>query len=114
MKIVSYDEFVRLPSGSVFCPYTPCFFHSPFQIKVDKGKEYAGEYIFNGTMPLEPWFSVEDEFPDCVGNYETEMTITDDSSVDFDKDCLFAVLEKQEVENLIDALKWALNGCDKK
>ena len=111
MKIVTYDEFIRLPSGSVFCPYTPCYFHSPFQIKVDKGKEYKYGYIFNGTMPLEPWFSVEDEFPDCVGNYETEMVVTDNSSVDFDKDCLFAVLEKHEVERIIDALKWAIGEC---
>jgi hypothetical protein len=111
MKIVTYDEFIRLPSGSVFCPYTPCYFHSPFQIKVDKGKEYQYGYIFNGTMPLEPWFSVEDEFPDCVGNYETEMVVTDNSSVDFYTDCLFAVLEKHEVERIIDALKWAIGGC---
>ena len=111
MKIVNYDDFVRLPSGSVFCPYTPCCFHSPFQIKVDKGKEYSGSYIFNGTMLLEPLFSVEDECPDCPGNYETEMVVTDNASVDFDKDCLFAVLEKQEVERIIYALKWAIGGC---
>ena len=111
MKIVNYYDFVRLPSGSVFCPYEPCYFHSPFQIKVDKGEERSGSYIFNGTMPLEPWFSVEDEFPDCDGNYETEMVVTDNASVDFDEDCLFAVLEKHEVERLIDALKWAIGGC---
>lgn len=111
MKIVNYEEFIRLPAGSVFCPYEPCIFHSPFQIKTDTGREYNGQHIFNGTMPLEPWFSVEDEFPDCVGNYETEMVVTDNSSVDFDKDCLFAVLETHEVQKIIDALKWAIGGC---
>lgn len=111
MKIVNYQEFIRLPAGSVFCPYEPCIFHSPFQIKTDTGHEYSGHHIFNGAMPLEPWFVDQNNLPTEAGTYKTEMAIWDDSSVDFEKDGLFAVLEKNEIEELINVLKWALNGC---
>ena len=111
MKIVDYNEVVRLPAGTGFCPYEPCFFHSPLQIKTDTGREYNGQHIFNGAMPLEPWFIDQDNLPTETGTYNTVMAIWDDSSVDFEKDGLFAVLEKHEIEELINVLKWALNGC---
>lgn len=111
MKIVDYNEFIRLPAGTVFCPYEPCFFHSPLQIKTDTGHEYNGQHIFNGAMPLEPWFIDQDNLPTETGTYKTEMAIWDDSSVDFEKNGLFAVLEKHEIEELIKSLKWAMDGC---
>ena len=109
MKIVTYDEFIRLPSGSVFCPYTPCYFHSPFQIKVDKGKEYQYGYIFNGTMPLEPWFVDQDNLPTETGTYKTEMAIWDDSSVDFEKDGLSMKAVTFRFEDNVAYLDFELN-----
>ena len=63
-------------------------------------------------MPLEPWFIDQDNLQAETGTYKTEMAIWDDSSVDFEKDGLFAVLEKNEIEELTNVLKLALNGCN--
>lgn len=112
MKIIKYDEFIRMPKGTVFCEYEPCVFHYPFHIKTDEGEERNGVYMFNGTMPLEPWFLSEEEYPLDVCVCETEMAIWDNSSVDFDQNKFFAILEKEEIERLINALKWALTGCE--
>ena len=118
MKIVDYETFIRMPSGTIFAPYEPCIFKDRFQIKVDEGCEYTSrfdgktKYIFNGTMPLEPWFIDCDccgAF-DC-GTYETEMYTYDGDSNDAAEHKMFAVLEPHEVRRLIHALKWALNGC---
>ena len=111
MKIVDYNEFVRLPAGTVFCPYEPCFFHSPLQIKTDTGWQSGTKYLFNGTISLEPSFSDQENLAFCVGRYEIGFPVCDTSSIDFDENSLFAILDKEEIENLIDLLKWELKGC---
>ena len=70
MKIVDYNEFIRLPAGTVFCPYEPCFFHSPLQIKTDTGWQSGTKYLFNGTISLEPSFSDQENLAFCAGKYE--------------------------------------------
>ena len=110
MKIVDYNEFIRLPAGTVFCPYEPCFFHSPLQIKTDTGWQSGTKYLFNGTISLEPSFSDQENLAFGVGRYEIGFPVCDTSSIDFDENSLFAILDKEEIENLIDLLKWALKG----
>lgn len=118
MKIVDYDTFVRMPAGTIFAPYEPCIYSDRFQIKVDEGHEYPSmldgkpTYMFNGTMPLEPWFSTEPyDWPDKVGTYPTEMCVYDGDSNDAAEYKMFAIMEPHEVKKLIEALHWALNGC---
>ena len=113
MKIVEYEEFIRLPSGTVFCPYEPCFFHSPLQIKTDTGWQSGKRYIFNGTISLEPSFSDQENLAFGVGRYETNFPVSDTSSVDFDENSLFAILEKNEIEELINILQSALKENEK-
>lgn len=108
MKIVDYNEFIRLPAGTVFCPYEPCFFHSPLQIKTDTGWQSGTKYLFNGTISLEPSFSDQENLAFCVGKYEAHFPVSDTSSVDFDENGLFAILEKSEIEELINILQSAL------
>ena len=109
MKIVNYEEFIRLPAGSIFCPYEPCIFHNPLQIKTDTGWQSGTTYLFNGTISLEPSFSDQENLAFDVGRYEVNFPVSDTSSIDFDKNGLFAILEKNEIEELINILQSALN-----
>lgn len=109
MKIVDYMEFIHLPEGTVFCPYEPCIFYSPLQIKMDTGWQSGGNYMFNGTISLEPSFLDQENLAFGVGRYEVNFPVMDTSSVDFDENGLFAILEKNEIEELINILKSVLN-----
>lgn len=109
MIIVDYDTFIRMPAGTIFAPYTPCVFEDRFEIKVDHGCEYNGKWCFNGTMPLEPWLG--DIGPFDFGQWDTTLETYDGDSNDASDYKMFAVLEKHEVERLIDALHWAMDGC---
>lgn len=118
MLIVDYDTFVRMPAGTIFAPYQPCVYDGTFEIKVDEGHEYASifdgkqHYMFNGTMPLEPWFVGDNsDWPFKTGKYETEMVTYDGDSNDAAAHKMFAVMEPHEVKELIRALHWALDGC---
>ena len=109
MLIVDYDTFIRMPAGTIFAPYTPCVFEERLEIKVDHGCEYNGKWGFNGTMPLEPWLG--DIGPFDFGQWDTTLETYDGDSNDASDYKMFAVLEKHEVERLIDALHWAMDGC---
>lgn len=109
VRIVNYDDFVRLPIGTVFCPYEPCIFHSPLQIKTDTGWQSGTKYLFNGTISLEPSFSDQENLAFDVGRYEVNFPVMDTSSVDFDENGLFAILEKSEIKELINILQSALD-----
>ena len=109
MKLVNYEEFIRMPQGTVFCRYIPCCFHLPIEIKTDTGYEFNGKYLFNGTLPLEPFFANPNEFPDCEGEYEVEFTTCDNSSIDYNENELYAIFETSEIQSMIDALEWAKN-----
>lgn len=117
MRIVTYEEFIRMPAGTIFAPYEPCIFKERLRIKTDTGETYVnpitGEesWTFLGAMPLEPWFDIEDVYPDTYGTYSTEMVIYDDAAVDYMDEKMIAVLEPHEVVHLIEALVWAYYGC---
>ena len=118
MKIVNYEEFIKMPAGTIFAPYEPCIFKDEFAIKTDTGEEYYNEYLketrwlFNGVMPLQPWINSEHTCPDLGYHEDASYEIYDGSSVDYDEKGLFAILEEQDVKKLIDILQWALKGCE--
>lgn len=114
MKIVTYDEFVRMPAGTIFAPYKPCVFEDRMEIKVDGGGEYIDwqgkkKWGFIGTMPLEPWLG--DMAPMDYGEYEAKWEIYDGDQNDASFYSMFAVLEPQDVDKLISILRWAQGGC---
>lgn len=39
MRIVDYETFIRMPSGTIFAPWTPCTTLEEPEIKVDHGWE---------------------------------------------------------------------------
>lgn len=117
MKIVNYEEFIRMPAGTIFAPYEPCIFKEELAIKTDTGEEhdipfYGKRWCFNGVMPLRPWLG------DCCTLYsagdqeDASFEIYDGDHNDYDNDGLFAILEEQDVKKLIDILQWALKGCE--
>ena len=110
MKIVTYEEMVELPVGSVFCKYEPCVLDARWTIKTgETHTTFDGQRIFSGVMNLEPWAINMDDMPSGKGEFETEMTTVDTSSYDIgEKGDLFAILEDYEVIGMIGALLWAL------
>lgn len=110
MQIVDYETFIRMPAGTIFAPYKPCVFKSPFEIKTDSGWEYDNKWFFNGTMPLEPYFD-GDCYPFECGEYDTSFDIYDGDSTDAKAHKMFAILEPHEIFNLINILYWALGKC---
>ena len=100
MKVVDFDTFVRLPSGTIFAPYTPCCLLGEMEIKVDGGYPYKSSpcfegYAFNRTMTLPASFE-----------------IYDGSDVDYRDYKLFLIFEDADVERLIRVLEWARSGCE--
>lgn len=45
MRIVDYETFIRMPSGTIFAPWTPCTTLEEPEIKVDHGWEYKGNLL---------------------------------------------------------------------
>lgn len=43
MRIVDYETFIRMPSGTIFAPWTPCTTLEEPEIKVDHGWEYTDD-----------------------------------------------------------------------
>lgn len=120
MKIVNYDDFVRMPAGTIFAPFTPNIFTEEFGIKVDTGEEHdipfcGKRWCFNGVMPLRPWLG---DFSNYIGSLylgfqeDASFEIYDGDHNDYDKDGMFAILEEQDVKRLIKVLEWALKGCE--
>ena len=114
MKIVTYEEMVELPVGSVFCKYEPCCLDQKWMIKTGETQtsQFNGGRLFSGVMYLEPWAANMDDMPFGKGTFTTEMTTVDTRSFDIGKKGdLFAVLEDYEIIGMIGALLWALKKC---
>ena len=111
MKIVTYEEMVELPVGSVFCKYEPCVLDARWMIKTGETQtnQFNGERLFSGIMYVEPWAVNMDDMPLGKGSFATEMTTVDTRSYNVgEKGDLFAVLEDYEIVGMIGALLWAL------
>lgn len=116
MKIVTYDEFIRMPAGTIFAPWEPCVYRGKFEIKTDGGEEYEyfGEkdYTFNGTMPIVPHIDYDDGFSGYdYGPCKSEMFHYDGAAVDYLEHTMFAIMEEKDIRKMIEALEWALGGC---
>lgn len=118
MKVVDFDTFVRLPSGTIFAPYTPCCLLGEMEIKVDGGHPYKSSpcsegYAFNGTMALSPWLG---DASGCLlipgDTPPASFEIYDGCDVDYRDYKLFLIFEDADVERLIRVLEWARSGCE--
>lgn len=100
MRILTKEQLLKEPSGTVYAEYVSEFIKENLHIKVGN----------NCNLDLVPTYE-----------YGTEKDIhrqtnwsTDDLNIiaDYDKNQLFAVFNKSEVIKMINCLSWALSGCD--
>ena len=115
MKLVSFEEFNKMPAGTVFARYEPNIFKECLSIKTDTG-EPAPMYchfthIFNGVMPLEPWIDPDDQFYKVGDELPASFEIYDGSTADYMNDDMFLVFDSSDIDRMINALVWAKNDC---
>jgi hypothetical protein len=106
LKIVTLEEFRRLPEGTLFMKYEPCVFEG----LQAKGETWEHDFLCENIT----------YWPDCTGSddFSDKLTLAqetgesilmnfDSSGRDgcFDDDQLFAVYDKRDIEMLQDKLK---------
>lgn len=116
MRIVNFDDFCRMPAGTIFAPYTPCVLEEPLSIKVDAGEEMPPSYPyvrhqFNGVMTLQPWLSTECGLYAIGDRATASFEIYDGAACDYMDYEMFLVFEEADIDRMINALTWAKNGC---
>lgn len=117
MKLVSFDDFIRMPAGTIFAPYTPCVIEEGLAIKTDTGREFHDRWadkeiwIFNGVMKLEPWLGDFIGLYDIGDQNEASFEIYDGDNNDYSHYKMFLVFEEADIDRMIDVLKWAKAGC---
>lgn len=117
MKLIGYEEFIRMPAGTIFAPYRPYVLEDELEIKVDHGHEYRNlltgetQWVFDGTMPLRPWLGDYCELYNIGDQEEASFEIYDGDSNDARDYDMFLVFEEADIDRMIDVLKWAKSGC---
>lgn len=99
MKIITKEEMLNAPSGTVYTCYTPDVADGMLHIKVDN----------NCNLDLIPTF----EFGDRDNLCRATNFATDDLNIkiDYAENELFAVFNKTEIMKMINCLSWALTDC---
>lgn len=116
MKLVDFEEFSRMPAGTIFAPYRPCCILEYFAIKsadstLRKGKDPKLSHFFEHVIPLTPSFKHVKKF-DAVG--DTKRIWFEDchnNNFDYKDYSTILVLEEDDIDALIDMLEWAKGGC---
>lgn len=100
MRILTKEELLKAPPGTVYSPYLPDVIDGKIHIKVDNTCNLE-------IIPNHEWGDIND-------TYRATNWATDDLSIqaDYDANDLFAVFNKAEIMKMIDCLAWALSGCD--
>lgn len=113
MKIVNFETFRKLPPGTIYCKYEPQVFRE-LEVK-DETLDY-GDFL---CACLTGWVDSNGSDDTTEILYEAEKTGESfDLEVDcygrdgmFEEDQLFAVYEKKDVEQLIQALQKSLKDA---
>ena len=119
MRIVDRKTFLAMPENTVFSKYKPCYFdHVAIKeesITFPHNPISAGDFRYQSIEDsMADWKTSEDLF-EMWDQMETQGKSfpmefdTSDRDGMFDKDQLFAVWEKQDVQRLIDRLQKCLD-----
>ena len=122
MKIVNFEEFNRMPAGTIFAPYEPCIAKDEPEIKFDQGHlcEYEGyglspTWCFNGTVPIVPRPDIDDdenfESSFKYGKVKGRFHFYDGCSADYCDEKMFLIYEKEDILSMMQLLAWSLDGC---
>lgn len=110
MKIVNLEQFRKLPSNTLFAKYEPCVFRE-FCIK---GETWEVDFLVTSDIPGSINASSSDEYSRKLNEAEINGTSlamdfeTEGRDGCFEDNQLFAVWEKQDIEQLIERLKRCL------
>lgn len=134
MKIITQEDFLLLPTGTLFSKYDPTIFHglsikgetftpeASAKIEVWQSTTYPGEYLTEKDFyyssivdSLEGRYG--DKYGKKLGLMESEdasfpvcLKTTMIADRDRDKSQLYAVWEKEDVESLIEVLQESLSN----
>lgn len=116
MKLVNYDDFCRMPAGTIFAPYTPCSLKEDLAIKTDGGYPMPEDYPYHkhsfiGVIPLTLRFGNECELFNIGDQQDAWFEIYDVDSNDYRDYKMFLVFEEADIDRMINVLLWAKNGC---
>jgi len=108
MRILTKEEFVKEPNGTVFTTTDPMAADDNLYIKTGYF-ECNNKPTWDGEIPLIPGYSTlkDDDFK----NYYCNWCSIDTSECDYDDNQLFYVFSKNEVIQMINLLMWSLSGC---
>lgn len=113
MRIVNIEEFMNLPKGTVYSKYEPCIFNG-LMIK----RENSGliDFFYADLIGNVDCQDSNDYFDKCDEAQKSGISLKLDFEIMgrdgmFDKNQLFAVYEKYDVENLIKSLKGDFNNA---
>lgn len=116
MRLVGFEEFCRMPAGTVFAPYEPCILTGELEIKTDAGEDMPADYEwmrhdFLGVMPLTPWIDDRSNLWKIGDTEPASFEIYDGAAVDYCDYKMFLVFDEADIDRMINALVWAKNGC---
>ena len=116
MRLVDFEEFCRMPAGTVFAPYDPMVLSEGLAIKTDAGEDMPADYKwlshdFLGVMPLEPDWDPDSPLWNVGDTFPASFEIYDGTAVDYIEYKMFLVFDKSDIDRMINALVWAKNGC---
>jgi len=108
MRIVTRKQFMKLPIGTVFSYYEPCVFRD-LLIKVSDDKQWPTDFLYDDLIG-----AVKNKGSDDFSEKCRRMELGESLPVDFEytgreglfeDEQLFAVYEKDDVEQLIKRLQ---------
>ena len=117
MKIVNLETLSKMPAGTIFAPYAPYCILDNFTIKIDESYKRGGSdpklrYFFERVMPLIPKFYDKEKPFEKIGQRKpADFTYIHNNNFDYKDYEQFVILEKDDVNELIENLIWAKEGC---
>lgn len=115
MKLVDFETLKKLPSGTIFAEYTDFYVNSPLAIKVNEGKDFYTQYSDATYSPvwLHGFINLH------LGTVRNLFEIGDKQALSFkmceeerySKNKKYLILEKDDIDRVINIFKWAKNGC---
>lgn len=118
MKILTAEQFIKEPYGTVYTTFILNDFGGLCVKDSARGEPFGRSWMVTDVLPWlkndEDYFGyvlVDGKWQEYIkinSKIETETVCTDDATYNYDDDVLFAVFDKDEIEDMIKVLKEAL------
>jgi hypothetical protein len=110
MRILTKEQLIKEPIGTVYCTCIDCCFTGELEIKQQL---ISDDGIAWYSLDVAPWMKTcLETFSDYKQGEEipTEENCVDDATYNYDDKTMYAVFSKEEVKGMIERLNGALNG----